>query len=83
MKANKKAIELVNKHKKFQTYTVGFDVNTHSDFVLTERAIQSALITVSEIIKDRERLKDSLFHNPNYWDNVEKILKETNVSYFL
>ena len=51
MEAKSKAIELRDKHAKFQTYTVGFEVDAHSEFVRLQRAKQSALITVEEIWK--------------------------------
>jgi hypothetical protein len=51
MEAKSKAIELRDKHAKFQTYTVGFEVDSHSEFVRLQRAKQSALITVDEIIE--------------------------------
>jgi len=33
---------------------------------------ECALIVVDEIIKDRERLDDSLFYDGNYWMEVKK-----------
>ena len=51
MEAKSKAIELRDKHAKFQTYTVGFEVDAHSEFVRLQRAKQSALITVEEILE--------------------------------
>lgn len=35
-----------------------------------------ALICINEIIKDRERLKDSLFYNSNYWVEVKQEIEK-------
>lgn len=63
MEAKSKAIELRDKHAKFQTYTVGFEVDTHSEFVRLQRAKQSALITVEEILEAQPSYM--------YWDTYD------------
>lgn len=70
MNARLKAIELRDKHAKYQTYTIGFEVDAHSEFVRMQRAKKSALITVDGILS-------VLFqhHEIDYWKDVKTELE--------
>ena len=48
------------KHANFQVYTIGFEGNSNSEFVRLQRAKESALITVEEILLSQPSYK--------YWD---------------
>lgn len=50
MTPQQKAKELIDNFSKFQTYTTGFEIDKHSEFVRMERAKQCALICVDEIM---------------------------------
>ena len=60
MSAKAKALELRDKHANFQVYTIGFEGNSTSEFVRLQRAKESALITVEEILLSQPSYK--------YWD---------------
>jgi hypothetical protein len=81
MEAKSKAIELRDKHAKFQTYTVGFEVDTHSEFVRLQRAKQSALITVEEILEAQpsyrywETYNDETPSAITFWNEVKAELE--------
>jgi len=63
MSAKDKALELRDKHANFQVYSIGFEPNSNSEFVRLQRAKESALITVEEILLSQPSYK--------YWDTYK------------
>jgi hypothetical protein len=69
MSPENKAKELVYK-MKLATDEFGY-ININ-----IQRHKNCALILVDEIIKDRERLKDALFYNSEYWQKVKEEMQK-------
>ncbi len=78
MTPKEKAKELFDKHLKFQVYTIGF---APSEYVRKQRAKQSALITIQEVVKVLEEFGDKTMELQNmdrdfaWWD---KVIEELN-----
>lgn len=69
MSTKEKAVELISKFKPFANYKEDDCFNQIEKMLINAK--QCALIAVDEIIKDRERLKDALFYNSEYWEKVK------------
>jgi len=78
MTPKEKAKELVDKFGNLKIY-IDIEPRTISEeikYVDNDLSKQCALIAVEEIIKDRERLKDALFYDLNYWLKVKNEIEE-------
>jgi len=74
MTPKEKAIELAAKFMDFVDYEGDDCLTEHEKMRKTSKIC--ALIAVDEIIKDRERLSDSLFYDLNYWIEVRTQIQD-------
>ena len=82
MSAKDKALELRDKHANFQVYSIGFEPNSNSEFVRLQRAKESALITVEEILLSQPSYKywgmysDETPSAITFWNEVKNELQK-------
>jgi hypothetical protein len=69
MEAKDKALDLVSDFYAVQSDEYDYGINW-------KMAKQCAIILVDEVIKDRERLKDALFYNSEYWGKVKQEIQK-------